>query len=213
MVGVGLAAAICGWSHVVVRTSDVNWANTWTRIWGRSLWRVCSSRRWLPWGTDSGSDTSRNGAIEAIAGVGWVHTKAKAENSDQAQTGRAHQLAPTAPILLLAGVQLVFMLISMVVVAALGLWGFAFWHAPKGWRPALSAAYGAALLQITLWMLIIPPLVMLTIASVVSDAARRDEVNSGYFGRVRGGIRSVSGPSRCSSAPSLWPSGCTALSG
>src|SRR5262249_25566237 len=91
------------------------------------------------------------------------------------------------PIMLLAAIQGVYVAICVVMVLALFCWLYALRPAPEAWKPGLTVAYGAALLQIALWMLVVPGLALLTIATVVKDPARR-EVLGQLFGRIQGGF-------------------------
>jgi hypothetical protein len=126
-------------------------------------------------------------AAEALTKVADGQAKAAdgqakaADGQAKAADGQAKAAAEIpyllrGPIFLLTGVKVVFVLISLIVLALLVPWVYALRHAPDEWRPALGAAYGTALLQIGLWMLIAPGLALLSISSLVSDDTVKEEL-------------------------------------
>lgn len=181
MIACGLAAALGGgltWWYGRSR----GWGTTWTRVWGAFsivgllFAAVLAAREGL-------SQDARDGSISAVAR--WVGYSMPDGAARSPQTGISPHLH--GPILLLAGIQFAFVSISMLVVVGLGFWLFALWNAPPPWRPPLTVAYGAALLQIALWILVIPILAMLIIRTAITDLARREEINH-LLDRVQGGF-------------------------
>jgi hypothetical protein len=196
MMAVGLIGAIAGgltWRY----GRRLNWASTWTRIWGAfAVAGVLFGVIVAIHGRLSQANQER--AVNVIAEwVGYTSgavsndpDEARADKAikpDRARTEASIKVQLLSPLVLLAEIQVVFVLISLLVTVALIFWGYAVWQAPEAWRPALNAAYGTALLQITLWMLVIPPLALLTIAAVVQDQAQQRELRR-LLSRIEGGF-------------------------
>jgi hypothetical protein len=73
------------------------------------------------------------------------------------------------------------------MILAIVPWLYAIWLTPKEWRPGLGVAYGAALLQIALWMLVVPGLALLTVSSAVHGPGRRRMLFQ-LLGGIEGGF-------------------------
>jgi hypothetical protein len=67
--------------------------------------------------------------------------------------------------------QLSYLLMVSLMFAALIFWAIAFAFAPVRWRPALGAAFGASIVQLGLWLVIMPPLIMLGIGTFRPSSA------------------------------------------
>ncbi len=87
--------------------------------------------------------------------------------------------------ILLAAIQAVFLVVSLLATLGFFLWLFAWLRAPKPWKPALSVAYGAGLMQIVLWLLLTPLLAMLAIKTFLSDNDQRHRLNA-LLERIQG---------------------------
>jgi hypothetical protein len=70
--------------------------------------------------------------------------------------------------------QLCYLLMVSLRTAALIAWAIASAFAPQTWRPALGAALGASILQLGLWLVIMPPLIMFGIRIFMSSGATLD---------------------------------------
>jgi hypothetical protein len=78
----------------------------------------------------------------------------------------------------LCAIRFAFHALSILVLAAsIGL-VLTLARAPRAWRPALSVAFGAALVQLGLWLLIVPALAMVGTRTTLSSVARPDQVQS-----------------------------------
>jgi hypothetical protein len=183
MLALGLAAGLLGglawWFGRRAR-----WGSTWTRVWGASslvglaFAAVLALDRQL-------APATQDRVVAAVAT--WVgYTPPVAPDGENPPRAAAPIPPPLhGPIFLLAGIRSVFVLIGLVVLLALLPWGYGLRRAPREWRPAFSVSYGAAMLQIALWMLIVPGLAMFAIASLVKDPARQDQMQN-LFRRIGG---------------------------
>jgi hypothetical protein len=76
--------------------------------------------------------------------------------------------------LLMVALQGLFLTVGAVLLIALLPLGIALLFAPKGpqdkWCPALAAAYGATLVQLGLWLLVIPPLALVGVKMMFKDS-------------------------------------------
>jgi hypothetical protein len=180
---VGLAAGLVGgiaWFY----GRRANWGSTWMRVWGALALTglifagvVAVHEQLAP--------SAQDGAVRAVAA--WVGTTTT-QAPEGANPARAAGPVPPqlhGPTFLLAGIRSIFVLICIVVLLALFPWGFGLWQAPKEWRPAFGASYATALLQIALWMLIIPGLALSAIATLVKDPPLREHLGR-LFGRIEG---------------------------
>ena len=118
--------------------------------------------------------------------LGWVDRRGPQTTwDDDSQLKRTPVLAgrdlrgiPAYAAILLFIVQCAFYLLLVIMLAALIVWLIALVRAPKAWRPALGAAYGAALVQLGLWLLIIPPLVMIGVRTSLTSPGAADQINA-----------------------------------
>jgi hypothetical protein len=171
MIALGLAGGILRLAfYRHGRRAD--WGSTWTRVWGALAWLgfVFAASvlvlEYLP--------TPVQDHVDAVL-AGWVGVPPRAIGEHGLPAPAPARPFPHihGPVLLLAAIEAVFALITFAIVVALVPLVIATSNAPKHWRPALWASYGAALVQIALWMLIVPGLALFAIASVVKDTDRR----------------------------------------
>lgn len=167
MIALGLAGGVLGLA-VYRHGLRADWGSTWTRVWGALAWlgfffaAAVLVLEFLP-----------PPALERVDAVlaGWVGVQPRATGEHGIPAPAPAQPSPHihGPVLLLAAIEAVFALITLAVIGALVPLIIAHWNAPKPWRPALWASYGAALVQIALWMLIVPGLALSAVATAVRD--------------------------------------------
>lgn len=74
---------------------------------------------------------------------------------------------------LLMVMQLFFSAIVVLMALALVVWIATLRPSPRDWQAGLAAAYGAGLLQLALWLLVVVPLALAAVRSLLPDEASR----------------------------------------
>jgi hypothetical protein len=134
------------WAHGARQTSTT----TWTRFWfGFGLAAIAGSVT-VTWARSAGFSGPLWGYVKHLVGL---------------------QLGATADISRYAAgiffvLQVAYLVMVALMLAGLIAFAIAFTLAPRPWRPALGAALGASIVQVGLWLVIVPPLIMLGLGTV-----------------------------------------------
>jgi hypothetical protein len=144
-----VAAAVGSGARCVAGNSGSG--TTWRRIWS-SLAVVGTVFAVFLWGVDWIPHGAWLGLLEVL------HKQLKMPlDTSGAYWMRLGEMEFIASILLVM-LQSAFYLLALIMLAALVVWLVAIASAPAAWRPALGVAYAAALVQLGLWLLLVPVL-------------------------------------------------------